>query len=89
MHAANTLEIIIIADTDQPSITEQTEPSTIEQTVPATCSIGIQCDLLAAAPLQKLTSESISAVEESLSTDNEEADLDTSYQLIQEDTTTE
>ena len=81
MHATNILEIMIIAGNEQPSITEQT--------VPATCSIGIQCDLLAAAPLQKLTSESISAVEESLSTDNEEADLDTSYQLIQEDTTTE
>ena len=81
MHTANTLEIIIIAGNEQPSITEQT--------IPVTCSIGIQCDLLAAAPLQKLTSESISAIEESLSIDNEEADLDTSYQLIQEDTTTE
>ena len=53
------------------------------------CSIGIQCNLLAVAPLQKLGGESIPVpVEESLSTDNEEADLDTSYQLIEEDTTT-
>ena len=53
-----------------------------------THSIGIQCDLLAAAPLSVLTSKPIS-VEESLSTDTEEADLDTSYQLTHEDTTTE
>ena len=53
-----------------------------------TRSIGIQCDLLAAAPLSVLTNKPIS-VEESLSTDTEEADLDTSYQLTHEDTTTE
>ena len=52
-----------------------------------TRSIGIQCDLLAAAPLQKFATESL---EESLSTgDSEEGDLDTYFQLTQEDTTTE
>ena len=72
-------------------------PSTTEHAGWTTCSIGIQCDLLAAAPLQKLTT-----VEEIFVTDNEddinagkadvgarEADLDTSFQLSQEDTTTE
>ena len=48
-----------------------------------TRSIGIQCDLLAAVSLQKFGTESI---EEPLSTsDTEEADLDTSFQLTQED----
>lgn len=70
------------AGTDQ-LFTEQSE-----QVQRETRSIAIQCDLLAAAPLPKLTSEPTS-VEESFSTDTEEADLDTSFQLIQEDTTTE
>ena len=52
-----------------------------------TRSIGIQCDLLAAVPLQKFGTE---CLEESLSTsDTEEGDLDTSFQFTQEDTTTE
>ena len=42
-----------------------------------TCSIGIQCDLIVAVPLQKFGTESL---EEPLSTsDTEEADLDTSF----------
>ena len=49
--------------------------------------IGIQCDLLAAVPFQKFGTESL---EEPLSTsDSEEGDLNTSFQLTQEDTTTE
>ena len=52
-----------------------------------TRSIGIQCDLLAAVRLQKFGTESL---EEPLSTsDTEEGDLDTSFQLTQEDITTE
>ena len=52
-----------------------------------TRSIGIQCDLLVAVPLHKFGTE---FPEEPLSTsDTEEADLDTSFQLTQEDTTTE
>ena len=84
------MKIIKIAGTDQPSFTEQVEPEQVDpvQAEPEMCSIGIQCNLLAVAPLQKPMSESI-PVEESLSIDNEEADLDTSYQLIEEDTTTE
>ena len=89
------MKIIKITGTDQPSFTEQVEPEQVEpeqvdpvQAEPEMCSIGIQCNLLAVAPLQKPMSESI-PVEESLSTDNKEADLDTSYQLIEEDTTTE
>lgn len=63
-----------------------------------TCSIGIQCDLLAAAPLKKLTSTSNDNKEADHNTrdaawdadrNTEDADLDTSYQLSQEDTTTE
>ena len=51
------------------------------------CSIGIQCDPLAAVPLQKFGTESL---EKPLSTsDTEEADLNISFQLAQEDTTTE
>ena len=65
------------------------QPSNIGQVQREACSIGIQCDLLVAAPLQKLTSSESLSVEESLSTDTEEADLDTSFQLTQEDTTTE
>ena len=54
-----------------------------------TRSIGIQCDLSAATPLSVLTNKPISVEESPLSTDTEEADLDTSYQLTHEDTTTE
>ena len=43
------------------------------------CSIGIQCDLLAAVPLQKFGTESL---EQPLSTnDTKEADLNISFQL--------
>ena len=77
----NTNKIGKIAGTDQPSNTGQVQQETH--------SIGIQCNLLAAAPLQKLTSSETISAEESLSTDTEEADLDTSFQLTQEDTTTE
>ena len=66
-----------------------------------TYSIGIQCDLLAAAPLQKLPRESTTTVV--YATDNEKvdldtgdpdhntmvADLDTSYLFSQQDTTPE
>ena len=62
------------------------QPFTSEVQV-ETCSIEIQCNLLTAAPLQKFGTESL---EEPISTtDTEETDLDTSFQLIQEDTTTE
>ena len=90
------MKIIKIAGTDQPSFTEQVEPEQVEpeqvdpvQAEPEMCSIGIQCNLLAIAPLQKRPMSESIPVEESISTDNEEADLDTSYQLIEEDTTTE
>lgn len=74
-----------------------------------TRSIGIQCDLLAAAPLQKIPKEPVATKivymaeneEDDLDTagadycimeddhNTGDADLDTSYQLSQEDTTTE
>ena len=68
--------------TNQPFTSDESSEVQVE-----TCSIGIQCDLLAVAPLQKFGTESL---EEPLSTsDTEGADLNTSFQLIQEDTTTE
>ena len=55
-------------------------------------SIGIQCNLLAVPPLKKLqcTDDIIEdIIEESLPSEVEETDLDNSFQLSQEDTTTE
>ena len=75
----NKQKSVIILGTDQ-LFTEQVRQETR--------SIGIQCDILAAAPLPILTSKPIS-VEASLSTDTEEAGLNTSFQLTHEDTTTE
>ena len=70
-----------LVGSNQPFTSDETSEVQIE-----TCSIGIQCDFLAAAPLQKFGTESL---EEPLSTsDTEGADLDASFQLIQEDTTT-
>ena len=80
--------------------------STIELAQHETCSIGIQCDLLAVAPLQRLHKGSATAAIEYAIGDKEvdldtgdtdlevdhntrDVDLDGSYQLSQEDTTTE
>lgn len=58
-------------------------------------SIGVQCNLLAAPPLQKLSkAEEIDQHQQnehiiSDSEDTDVTDLDTSFQTIQEDTTTE
>ena len=55
-------------------------------------SIGIQCNLLEAPPLQKLETEQdypSDSKAESITSDPEDTDLDTSFQIIQEDTTTE
>ena len=51
-------------------------------------SIGIQCNLLAVPPLKKLQCKD-DITEESLPSESEETDLDTSFHLSQEDTTTE
>ena len=51
-------------------------------------SIGIQCNLLAVPPLKKLQCTD-DIIEESLPSEVEETDLDNSFQLSQEDTTTE
>ena len=52
-------------------------------------SIGIQCNLLAAPPLKKLQQYDEDIIEESLPSETEETDLDTSFHISQEDTTTE
>ena len=54
-------------------------------------SIGVQCNLLAVPPLQKL-SKAEEEIDRQIISDSEDADvtdLDTSFQTIQEDTTTE
>ena len=51
-------------------------------------SIGNQCNLLAVPPLKKLQCKD-DITEESLPSEAEETDLDTSFHLSQEDTTTE
>ena len=51
-------------------------------------SIGIQCNVLAAPPLKKLQYKE-DLIEESLPSETEETDLDTSFHISQEDTTTE
>ena len=64
--------------------------------LPGVDSIGVQCNLLAAPPLKKL-SKVPNALEESFTTDpedtdmgdHEETDLDSSFQTTQDDTTTE
>ena len=48
-------------------------------------SVGIHCELLAAAPLQKLTNEPILLEEESVTSDAEQTDLDTFFQITQDD----
>ena len=50
-------------------------------------SIRIQCNLLAAPPLKKLQYKEL--IEESLPSEAEETDLDTSFHVSQKDTTTE
>jgi len=52
-------------------------------------SIGVQCNLLAAPPLQKLKVQEDSDRHTSDPEDTDLTDLDTSFQLSQEDTTTE
>ena len=55
-------------------------------------SVAIQCDLLAAPPLRKLGKEQNVASDsklKSISIDPEDTDLDASFHIIQEDTTTE
>ena len=73
-----------IIDTDQATI--------IQQTIQETRSIGVQCDLLAAPPLKKLTRQSDfeSSTSDTCTEDTDlGTDLDTSFQIIHEDTTTE
>ena len=55
-------------------------------------SIGIQCNLLAVPPLKKLQCKDDiiqDIIEESLPSEAEETDVDTSFHFSQEDTTTE
>ena len=54
-------------------------------------SIGVQCNLLAAPPLQKLKVQDLEYSDQYTSEpeDTDLTDLDTSFQLSQEDTTTE
>ena len=52
-------------------------------------SVGIQCDLLAAPPLKKLQYKVDNIIEESLPSETEGADLDTSFYISQDNTTTE
>ena len=55
-------------------------------------SIGIQCNLLAAPPLKKLHCKADiieDITEESLPSEAEETDVDTSFHFSQEDTITE
>ena len=54
-------------------------------------SIAIQCDLLPAAPLKLFSQKSVSSKdeEESLPSEVEEYDLDTSYDISQDENTTE
>ena len=60
----------------------------IEMPVPEVHSVEVQCNLLAAPPLRKLQHlEDIN--EESLPSEVEETDLDTSFHFSQEENTTE
>ena len=55
-------------------------------------SVAIQCDLLAAPPLRKLGMEHdipSDSKAESIPSDPEDTDLDVSFHITQEDTTTE
>ena len=52
-------------------------------------SVGIQCDLLAAPPLKKLQYKVDDIIEESLPSETERADPDTSFYIYQDNTTTE
>ena len=55
-------------------------------------SIGVQCNLLAVPPLKKLQCKDDiiqDIIEESLTSEAEETDVDTSFHFSQEDTTTE
>jgi len=51
-------------------------------------SIGVQCNLLAVPPLKKFQSKD-NFVEETFTSEAEETDLDTSFHIFNEDTTTE
>jgi len=51
-------------------------------------SIGIQCNLIAVSPLKKFQSKD-DFVEETLTSETEETDLDTSFHIFNKDTTTE
>ena len=50
-------------------------------------SVGIQCELLAAPSLKKLQYKEDNIIEESLPSDTEGADLDTSFYIPQDNTT--
>ena len=52
-------------------------------------SVGVQCDLLAAPPLKKLQYKEDDTIEESLPSETEGADLDTSFYFSQDNTTIE
>ena len=52
-------------------------------------SVGIQCDLLAVAPLRKLQYKENDIIEESLPSETQGADLDTSFYISLDNTTTE
>ena len=55
-------------------------------------SVAVQCDLLAVPPLQKLVREQnipSDSKAESVASEPEDTDLDSSFQIIQDDTTTE
>jgi len=55
-------------------------------------SVGIQCDLLAVPPLRKLARGDdvpSEVVNEPITSDPEDTDLDTSFNIIQEEITTE
>ena len=62
-----------------------------EYQVQSVQSIGVQCNLLAAPPLQKFEVQDLQYSDQytSESEDTDLTDLDTSFQLSQEDTTTE
>ena len=69
-------------------VTIYTETMTIEMPAPEVQSVGAQCNLLAAPPLRMLKNlEDVN--EESLPSEVEETDLDTSFLASQEENTTE
>ena len=59
---------------------------------PSVRSVAIQCNLLAVPPLQKLVREQdipSDSIAKSITSEPEDTDLNSSFQVIQEDTTTE